>query len=162
EFLARQTTCLIPLGLKRIGGTLAQARDRLARIDPGLQQALSEAIEHARHDVDGPLEAHLLAALARAGHALTGGEFHRCFQIAADTVQSRRRPQVSTIAARSPVATQPDAAPPVSDAVATITTDPRTIAMAATAERMKSCRAVLSANYANDLFHDRTQNGLNA
>ena len=34
--------------------------------------------------------------------------------------------------------------------------------MAATAERMKSCRAVLSANYANDLFHDRTQNGLNA
>jgi hypothetical protein len=27
---------------------------------------------------------------------------------------------------------------------------------------MKSCRAVLSANYANDLFHDRTQNGLNA
>jgi len=162
EFLARQTTCLIPLGLKRIGGTLAQARERLARIDPGLQQALSEAIEHARHDLDGPLEAHLLAALARAGHELTGGEFHRCFQIVDDTVQIERRSQIFTIAARFPVAIQTDAAPPVSDAVATITTDPRTIAMAATAERMKSCRAVLSANYANDLFHDRTQNGLNA
>jgi len=162
EFLARQTTCLIPLGLKRVGGTLTQARERLARVDPALQAALREAIERARHDLAGPLEAHLLAALAGSGRELTGGEFHRCFQIVDDTVQIERRSQIFAAAARFPVAIQTDVAPPVSGAVATINTDARTIAMAATAERMKSCRAVLSANYANDLFHDRTQNWLNA
>jgi len=162
EFLARETTCLIPLGIKRIGGTMAEARERLARIDPGLQTALREAIEQARHDLAGPLEAHLVAALARTGRELTGSDFHRCFQIVDDTVQIERRAQIFAVAARFPVAIQTDAAPPVSGALASISTDARTIAMAATAERMKSCRAVLTANYANDLFHDRTQNGLNA
>ena len=163
EYLARETACLIPLGLKRIGGTMAQARERLARVDPGLGAALSEAIERARHDLEGPLEAHLLAALARTGRELSGGDFHRCFQIVDDTVQIERRSQIFAVAARFPVAIQTDVAPPVpSGNLANISTETRTIAMAATAERMKSCRAVLSANYANDLFHDRTQNGLNA
>src|ERR1051326_1051690 len=164
EYLARETAGLIPLGLKRIGGTMGQARERLARVDPGLRAALSEAIERARHDLEGPLEAHLVAALARAGRGLSSGEFHRCFQIVDDTVQIERRSQIFGVAARFPVAIQTDVVPPVRapDAAASITTDAHTIAMAATAERMKSCRAVLSANYANDLFHDRTQNGLNA
>src|SRR5215470_15989591 len=47
DYLARATACLIPLGLKRIGGTMAQARERLARVDPGLHAALNEAIERA-------------------------------------------------------------------------------------------------------------------
>jgi hypothetical protein len=164
EFLARQTNCLIPLGLKRIGGTLADAQERLTGIDPGLRTALSEAIERARHDLAGPLEMHLVAALARTGRQLSGSDFHRCFQIVDDTVQIDRRSQIFAVAARFPVAIQTDVAPPVpaSEGPASITTDAQTIAMAATAERMKSCRAVLSANYANDLFHDRTQNGLNA
>jgi hypothetical protein len=164
EFLARETSCLIPLGLKRIGGTMAQARERLARVDAGLRAALSEAIERARHDLEGPLEVHLVAALARAGRALSGSDFHHCFQIVDDTVQIERRLQIFAVAARFPIAIQTDVAPPVPvpEGAATITTDAHAIAMAATAERMKSCRAVLSANYANDLFHDRTQNGLNA
>jgi Glycosyl transferases group 1 len=162
EFLTRETSCLIPLGLKRIGGTMAEARERLARVDPGLQTALREAIERARHDLEGPLEAHLVDALTRSGRALRGGEFHRYFQIVDDTVQIARRSQVFAVAARFPVAIQTDVAPPVANAAARISTDAPTISMTATAERMKSCRAVLSANYANDLFHDRTQNGLNA
>jgi hypothetical protein len=165
EFLARETACLIPLGLKRIGGTIAEAREKLACVDPGLRAALSEAIERARNDLEGPLEAHLVAALTSAGRELTGNDFHRCFQIVDDTVQIQRRSQIFTVAARFPVAIQTDVAPPVpasSGSVASINTDARTIAMAATAGRMKSSRAVLSANYANDLFHDRTQNGLNA
>jgi hypothetical protein len=164
EYLARETACLIPLGLKRIGGTMAEARERLARVDPGLRAPLSEAAEQARHDLAGPLEAHLLAALARAGRELSGDDFHRCFQIVDDTVQIQRRSQIFAVAARFPVAIQTDITPPapLSETVASISTDAQTIAMAATAERMKSCRAVLSANYANDLFHDRTQNGLNA
>ena len=162
EFLARETTCLIPLGLKRIGGTMADARERLARIETGLQIALREAIERARHDLAGPLEAHLVAALAHTGRALRGNEFHRCFQIVDDTVQIERRSQIFAVAARFPVAIQTDVAPPVANPVARISTDAQTISMTATTERMKTCRAVLSANYANDLFHDRTQNGLNA
>jgi glycosyl transferase family 1 len=162
EFLTRATACLIPLGLKRIGGTMAQARERLARVDAGLQAALRKAIEQARHDLAGPLEAHLVDALGRSGRELRGSEFHRCFQIVDDTVQIERRSQIFAVAARFPVAIQTDVTPPASGTVATISTDARTIAMTATAERMKSCRAVLSANYANDLFHDRTQNGLNA
>jgi hypothetical protein len=161
-FLARETACLIPLGLKRIGGSMADAQERLARLAPRLREAVSEAIEPARYDLSGPLEAHLLAALARQGRELSGAEFHRCFQILDDTVQIQRRLQVFGIAARFPVAIQTDVATPLRATIATISTDADTIGMAATAERMKSCRAVLSANYANDLFHDRTQNGLNA
>src|ERR1043166_15261 len=164
EYLARKTACLIPLGLKRVGGTMAQARERLARVDPGLHGALSEAIERARHDLDGPLETHLVAALARIGREQSGSDFHHCFQIVDDNVQIERRSHIFAVAARFPVAIQTDVAPaiPAPEAAASITTDAHTIAMAATAERMKSCRAVLSANYANDLLHDRTQNGLNA
>jgi hypothetical protein len=164
EFLARETSCLIPLGLKRIGGTMAQAREKLARLDPGLRAALSEAVERARPDLEGPLEAHLVAALTRAGREPAGNDFHRCFQVVDDIVQIQRRSQIFTVAARFPVAIQTDVAPPVpsSGSLASISTEAPAIAMAATAGRMKSCRAVLTANYANDLFHDRTQNGLNA
>jgi hypothetical protein len=164
EYLARATACLIPLGLKRVGGTMAQARERLASVDADLRAALSEAIERARHDLEGPLEAHLLEALASAGRELRRTDFHRCFQVVDDTVQIERRSHIFAVAARFPVALQTDVAPPIhtTETAASITTDAKSIAMAATAERMKSCRAVLSANYANDLFHDRTQNGLNA
>jgi hypothetical protein len=164
DFLNRDTACLIPLGLKRIGGNIADARERLAGLERGLREAVSEAIEGARHDLAGPLEAHLVAALARSRRELSDREFHRCFQIVDDTVQIQRRSQIFAVAARFPVAIQTDVAPPTpaAGAAATISTDARTIGMAATAQRMKSCRAVLSANYANDLFHDRTQNGLNA
>src|ERR1043166_5690861 len=162
EYLARETAGLVPLGLKRIGGTMAQARERLAHVDPGLRAALNEAIERAHHDLEGPLETHLVAALAHIGRELNGADFNRCFQIVDDSVQIERRSQIFAVAARFPVAIQTDVAPPVPEAAGSITTDAHIIAMAATAERMKSCRAVLSANYANDLFHDRTQNGLNA
>ena len=104
----------------------------------------------------------LVAALSRSGRELSDREFHRCFQIVDDTVQIERRLLIFAIAARFPVAIQTDVPSPVPAGRASISTDAATIGMAATAAHMKSCRAVLSANYANDLFHDRTQNGLNA
>jgi hypothetical protein len=163
EFLARDTACLIPLGLKRIGGSLADARAKLEKLEPTLRDAVSEATERARNDLEGPLETHLEAALARSGRELSRPEFHRCFQIVDDAVQIQRRLQIFTVAARFPVTIQTDVAPlPLPGALARISTDPDKIGMAETAAYMKSCRAVLSANYANDLFHDRTQNGLNA
>jgi hypothetical protein len=162
-FLARETPCLIPLGLKRIGGSIADAQARLETLEPVLRAAVSEAIERARNDLEGPLEAHLAVALAESGGELNDREFHRCFQIVDDTVQIQRRLQILSTAARFPVTIQTDVVPPsVPGTVAQITTDPLRIGMAETATHMKSCRAVLSANYANDLFHDRTQNGLNA
>jgi len=162
EFLNRGTACLIPLGLKRIGGSMADAEARLAGLDQRMRAAVSEAIERARNDLDGPLEAHLVAALSTTGRELTGPEFHRYFQIFDDTIQIQRRLRIFEVSAQFPVAIQTDVAPPVPAGHASISTDAKTIDMAATAAHMKSCRAVLSANYANDLFHDRTQNGLNA
>lgn len=164
EFLKREAACLIPLGLKRIGGTIADAEQRRRSLDRGLGEAVGEAIEQARRDLTGPLEAHLVAALARAGRELSDREFNRCFQIVDDAVQIERRLQIFKVASRFPVSIQTDDAPPTPApaSAAAISTDPRITGMAATAERMKSCRAVLSANYANDLLHDRTENGLNA
>jgi hypothetical protein len=164
EFLKRETACLIPLGLKRIGGTIADAAQRRRRLDRGLGEAVGEAIEQARCDLTGPLESHLVVALARRGRELSDREFNRCFQIVDDAVQIERRLQIFKVAARFPVSIQTDVAPqlPAPAAAAAISTDPCITGMAATAERMKSCRAVLSANYANDLLHDRTENGLNA
>jgi hypothetical protein len=164
EFLARETACLIPLGLKRVSATVEHAHEILEGADRGLRAALSEATEQARHDLEGPLEAHLVNALARAGREVSGADFHFYFRLVNDTVQMQRRSQIFAVAARFPVAIQSDVIPQVSvaEGAASISTDARTIAMAATAERMKSCRAVLSTSYANDLFHDRTQNGLSA
>ncbi len=162
EFVRRATPCLIPLGLKRIGGSMADARERMAGLERALREAVGAAVERARNDLEGPLEAHLVAALSASGHALSDEDFHRCFQIVDDTVQIQRRLQIFTVAARFPVAIQTDVAASIPAGCARISTDPATIGMAATAAHMKSCRAVLSANYANDLFHDRTQNGLNA
>jgi hypothetical protein len=164
QFLDREISCLIPLGLRRIGGTIADAELRLRSLDRGLAEATEQAIEHARLDLAGPLEAHLEAALARRGRELKGSEFHRCFQIVDDTVQIQRRLKIFEVASKFPVSIQTDVVPGVfaHSTAATFNTDARTTSMPATAERMKSCRAVLSANYANDLLHDRTQNGLNA
>jgi hypothetical protein len=164
QFLGRDIPCLIPLGLRRIGGTSADARNRLRSLERGVAEATEQAIEHARLDLAGPLEAHLEAALAQRGRELKGWEFRRCFQILDDTVQIQRRLKIFEVASRFPVSVQTDTVPEclAHATAAKFITDAQTNNMAATAERMKSCRAVLSASYASDLLHDRTQNGLNA
>jgi glycosyl transferase family 1 len=163
-FLERDIDCLIALNLRRIGGTIADAQDRLRILDSGLVEAIEEAIKRARFDLAGPLEARLAAALARRGRELTGREFHLCFQIVEETVQIRRWLKIFDVASRYPVLLQTDVLPEslVSGAVADLSVDSRTNGMQVTIDHIKPCRAALNANYANNIMHDRTQNALNS
>jgi hypothetical protein len=164
EFHHRSVNCLIALGLKRIGGTGADALSRLRTLEPEVATAVEEATEHARHDLSGPLEAHLVAALACRGRELSNREFHFCFQIVDDATQIWRRLKVFDIASRFPVLIQTDSVPDNRgpEVAATFSDDRWACSMPATLARMKSCRAVLNANYASGMVHDRTENGLNA
>jgi hypothetical protein len=164
NFLDRDIPCLIALNLRRIGGTLEDARDRLRTLEPGLSEAVAEAIEHARFDLACPLEAHLAAALARRRRDLTDREFNFCFLIVDEVAQISRRMKIFEAASRFPVLIRSDITPrtPASGTLATFSDDSRTNSMPVTITRMKSCRSVLSANLTNDSLHDRMENGLNA
>jgi Glycosyl transferases group 1 len=164
SFLQRNILCLIALNLRRLGGTLEDASTLRHALEPALRDAVEDSIERARHDLAGPLEAHLAAALAARGRELPSDQFHRCFQIVEDTRAIEHRLRIFEVAARFPVLIQTDHAP-VSLQCAprpTVRTDAVATSMAGTIARMKSCRAVLSANFANDVVHDRTTNALNA
>jgi hypothetical protein len=164
SYLERTISCLIPLNVRRIGGTFDDAQARLHSLEPGLAEALEEAIALARFNLDDPIEAHLNASLARRSRSLTNAQFHFCFQIVEETVQIWRRLRVFEIASKFPVFIQTDIAPKSlgPGAVASFSDDPGFNRMPATIARMKSCRAVLNCNFANDMLHDRTENGLNA
>jgi hypothetical protein len=163
-FLARTTHCLVALNLRRVGGSIEDAQARLATLEPDLAEATQEAVELARFDLDGPLDAHLTAALARRDLHVVNSQFHFCFQIVDETVQIWRRLKIFEVAARFPVLIQTDIVPESLSrgATACFSGDPHANSMPNTIARMPSCRAVCNANYANDMIHDRTQNGLNA
>ena len=164
SFLARGIACLIALNLRRLGGTLEDARERQRALEPGVARAVAEAIERARLDLANPLEPHLADALARHGRQLAHREFHSCFQIVEETTQIWRRRRIFEIAAKFPVRIQTDFAPqPAAPGTrATFIDDAETNSMPATIERMKSCRSILNVGLTNDFLHDRIANGLNA
>jgi hypothetical protein len=164
SYLERTIPCLIPLNLRRIGGTFDDAQARLQTLESGTSEAVKEAIELARFNLNDPIEVHLNASLARRSHDLTNLQFHFCFQIVEETVQIWRRLRIFKIASKFPVFIQTDIGPKslLSGAVATYSDDPSTNSMPATIARMKSCRSVVNCNYASDMLHDRTENGLNA
>jgi hypothetical protein len=163
-FLERTTRCLIALNVRRIGGTVEATQARLQTLEPGRAEAVKEAIELARYDLDESIELHLTASLARHGQQLTNAQLHFCFQIVEETVQVWRRLRIFEVAAKFPVSIQTDIAPKglPPGAIASFSASPQMNSMPATIARMKSCRAVLNCNYANDMIHDRTENGLNA
>ncbi len=163
-FLQRHIGCLIAFNLKRLSGTLADANERRRALEMDVRDAVGQAIERARHDLDGPLEAHLATALAERGRELSDAQFHRCFQIVEDTTQIERRLRIFEVASRFPVLVQTDTPsdPLLSATLPTVRTDAQATSMPATLERMKTCRSVLTANFTSDMFHDRTANALNA
>jgi hypothetical protein len=159
----RRLCCLIPLNLRRVGGTLDDARARLSTLDSELADIVNEAIELAQFDLANSLDEHLSAVLAQCGRALTKPQFHFCFQILEETVQIGRRLKIFEVASNFPVLIQTDHIPKsFVSRVATVSNDPVMNGMRATLARMKSCRSVISANFVNDTLHERVHNGLNA
>ena len=161
DFLARPYRCLIPLNLRRIGGTLEDALARRDRLAPNLVKAVDGAIESAYPDLDLPIEVHLVAALADAGTSLANDDFNFCLQIIEEVVQIRRRQWIFKIARHFPVLIQSDetAAPFAAGGRAVFETN---VDMKTTFSRMKDARAVLNVSHVNDEIHNRTLNGLNA
>jgi len=161
EFMARSCNCLIPINLRRIGGTLDDALRRRNTLEPKLAQAVDQAIESAYPDLDLPIETHLLDALAQTGIVLAGNTFHFCIQIIEEVTQIKRRQWILRTARDYPVLIQSDdtAAPFVSGGRARFEAD---VDMKTTICRMKDARAVLNVSHVNDEIHNRTINGLNA
>ena len=103
DFLAREIACLIPMNLRRIGGSFEDAMLRRQALDKKLARAVDVACEQAYYDLDGPLERHLENALADASLALDNCLFNDAFQIVEDVVQTRRRQRIFEIARAFPV-----------------------------------------------------------
>jgi hypothetical protein len=161
DFLARPHNCLIPLNLRRVGGTLEDALVRRDSLEPKLVEAVDDAIERAYFDLDLPIETHLVAALADAGASLANDRFNFCLQIIEEVVQIRRRQWIFKIARDFPVLIQSDetATPFAAGGRAAFETN---VDMKTTISRMRDARAVLNVSHVNDEIHNRTLNGLNA
>jgi hypothetical protein len=164
DYINRHGNCLIPLNLRRVGGTLEDAQQRLRTLQPVLSAAVERAIELAQFDLSQPIESHLTNVLAQNTHELTERQFHFCVQIVEDIVQIRRRLKVFDVASHFSVSMQTDSLPKGTTlgSTATLSTDAQVNSMPETIKRIKSYRSVVSVSYANDMLHDRMNNGLNA
>src|SRR5262249_39846357 len=110
SFCNRPIKCMAPLNLRRIGGTIDEAFDRLRSLDGRLAEVGYAACERTLLDLDSPIEVHLVEMLARAGLDVSAGLFHSCIQLIEDIVQVSRRAWVFGIARKFPVLVQSDIA----------------------------------------------------
>jgi hypothetical protein len=161
EFMAREIACMLPLNLKRIGGTIDAAEQRLAALPQHLRTAVAPAIALAQDNLSGPIEQHFFdnnppAELLEQPYLL-----HHCIQIIEEVVQVRRRLAVFAIASAFPVLIQSDVAGTYVHELGAARLE-RHVSMRETIERMQRARAVASLTHVNDEIHNRTLNGLNA
>ena len=163
SFLARDFHCLIPLNLRRRGRTRELLETKVQHLDAEIAEAVREATERARFDLDNPLVLHLEQALARRHLELANADMHVCAGIVADMTQIWRRNRIFEVAARFPVLIQTNLAPPelLPNSAAIFRTDREWTNIDATIARSGSCRAILSVSMENDALHDRTGNALN-
>ncbi len=161
SFAGRPIKCLVPISLKRLGGTAAHVWAAIDSLDEPLAGALREAHASAVGDLTHPLETHLVDALEKRSHAISNEIFNSCFHLLEESVQAYRRLRIFEIVRDYPVLVQSDdtAVAYFSGAVAACTGN---VSMRETLTRMQSARAVLSVSPLNDMIHDRTMNGLNA
>jgi hypothetical protein len=178
SFAGRPINCLIAMNLRRIGGTIEDARARMAALGPALAQAVEIAADRALPDVIQPLETHFERALDLFGgpdllnapvpEALSSGlppvanaMRHVCMQILEEIVQITRRQRIFEVAREFPVLIQSDDAsrPFQQGAVARFEEN---VDMAFTWSRLKQARAQVSVSNMHDMVHDRILNGLNA
>jgi hypothetical protein len=161
EFMARDIACMLPLNLKRVGGTIDAAEQRLAALPQHLRSAVTAAIALAQDNLSGPIEKHFFdnnppPELLEQPYLL-----HHCIQIIEEVVQVRRRLAVFATASAFPVLIQSDVADTHVEELGAATLEQH-VSMSETISRMQRARAVVSLTHINDEIHNRTVNGLNA
>ena len=161
DFLARDILCILPLNVKRLGGTLAHVESRLAMLPGNLQRAVNDGIAAAQNDLQHPIERHFFDGSPPPNLLDTAGEMHQCIQIIEEIVQIRRRLGVFKIASEFPVLLQSDIASEYLDNFSAAAYESG-VSMTETLVRMRCARAVVSLTHINDEIHNRTLNGLNA
>lgn len=160
-FLARDIPCILPLNLRRLGGTLEDAERRWANLPEPLRGAVGEAIGKAQNDLQHPIERHFFDDAPPPELLASPRKMHRCIQIIEEIVQVRRRLTVFDTASQFPVLIQSDIASNyLSDFGAA--TYKSNVSMTETLVSMRRARAVVSLTHINDEIHNRTLNGLNA
>lgn len=159
SYLQRDIICLLPLNLKRVGGTLEDAAKRLAALPPDIRQKISKALSPALLDLEHPIESHLEPRFL--AHLLERGLLHEAIQILEETVQVYRRLYVFATARDFPVLVQSDIASRYIQDWGSATLE-ENVGKPETLDRMRRARAVVSLTHINDEVHNRTLNGLNA
>ena len=161
SFIERPIKCMVPLSLKRVGGTIEETRAAIDALDGSLATAVNEATSSARFDLTQPLETHLVAALDTSARAVDDRAFNSCYWLLEECVQTFRRLRIFEIARDYPVLIQsdPSAVEFIQSGTATSAVN---VSMQTTLLRMPLCRAILSVSPLNDMIHDRTMNALNA
>ncbi len=160
-FRTRPFNCMIALGLKQTGRSVADTEADIEALSRPLQRAVKDATASARNDLIAPVETHLDDALRSFGEHVPNSIFNHCFRLVEESVQIFRRRKIFSVARNYPVLIQSDetAGALISGGTAKFVPN---VSMPATLANMRLCRSVLSVSYANDMIHDRTSNGCNA
>lgn len=179
SFAQRPINCIIAMNLRRIGGTIEDARARMAALGSPLSQVVEMAADRAFLDVVQPLETHFERALDTFGGSgllnfsavATGPSSpgvrspnatrHACMQMVEEIVQITRRQRIFEIAREFAVLIQSDDASRRFQAGATARFE-ENVDMALTWSRLQQARAQVSISNMHDMVHDRILNGLNA
>ena len=162
SFLGRDIPCLLPLNLRRVGGTVEDAERLLAALPPKLRTAVAAAIERAQSDLSHPIETHFFDNAPPRSLLWSPRLFHQCIRLIEETVQLRRRIAVFAAAREFPVLIQSDIAGATQLRDASVANLEQDVGMMETLARMQRARAVVSLSAVNDEIHDRILNALNA
>lgn len=161
SFARRPINGMVAVNLRRLGGTLADAKERASALGAPLSDVVKDAVERAYLDLIEPLEFHLEQALKAAALSIPDATRHACMQMLEEIVQTTRRQKILEVAREFPVLIQSDKAsrPFRAGAKATFEED---VDMALTWSRLRQVRAEVSISNMHDMVHDRILNGLNA
>jgi hypothetical protein len=161
SFTKRPINCLVAMNLRRIGGTIEDAKERIAALEPVLSRVVEATIDRAYPDVIEPLEAHFERALDVAGMQIANATRHACMQMVEEVVQIKRRQKIFEVAREFPILIQSDEASRPFQVGATASFE-ENVEMALTWSRLQQTRAQVSVSNMHDMVHDRILNGLNA
>ena len=158
-FMQRRIACMIPLSLHRVR-SMAQNDEAMSALEAPFADVAREAIERAKFDLIGPMQRHIVAALAARNKNVSTQTFNSICQIVEQSVQAVRRLKIFSIARKFPILIQSDRSATLyfNDSLASLETD---VGMQFTLARIPMCRSVLSVSPVNDAIHDRTMNALN-